>query len=207
MEQTILKFTANDQRLTLNGGTCFASDTVNYIGAEFDLQSNWTGFDSVRAVWFNDMTTISTVLDSDGTCVVPMEVLKRKGMVFVNLVGSTVENNEVTDRLTTYPTAAVCIDAKARIIGSETAAITPSQFEQFAANVHADAESASNSATAASGYADAAAASANIAEQATSNAGYMLFSIDGNGHLIYERTANTQVDFFLSNGNLYVEAN
>lgn len=206
MEQKILYFTANEQELTLCGSTYYASDTINYIGAVFDLGDNWSGFDSVRAVWFNDFNTISTVLDSNGTCTVPMEVLKRKGKVFVNLVGSIAENDVITDRLTTRPVNPIIIDAKARITGSETGEITASQFEQFAANVHSDAVSAANSASAASGYADDAEASAELAEQASANAGYMFFHIDENGHLIYERTSNTQVDFYLSNGHLYVEA-
>ena len=51
----------------------------------------------------------------------------------------------------------------------------------------------------------AAAESAAKAEQAAVNAGYMFFCIDENGDLIYERTSNTQVDFCLLDGNLYVE--
>jgi len=63
------------------------------------------------------------------------------------------------------------------------------------------------------GYADAAETSKNSAEtaaehaeQAASTAGYMFFYIDARGHLIYQRTSNTQVDFYLENGHLYVEA-
>lgn len=54
--------------------------------------------------------------------------------------------------------------------------------------------------------ADRAEEAADKAEQAASNAGYMFFHIDEAGHLIYERTPNTQVDFYLSNGHLFVEA-
>lgn len=48
--------------------------------------------------------------------------------------------------------------------------------------------------------------SADRAEQAAANAGYMFFHIDENGDLIYERTSNTQVNFYLSDGDLFVEA-
>lgn len=51
---------------------------------------------------------------------------------------------------------------------------------------------------------DAEAAAAR-AEQAAANAGYMFFHIDNNGHLIYERTDNVDVDFALSDGHLYME--
>lgn len=135
MEQVTLSFTANGQTLTQSGGTHYASDTISYIGAVFELGDNWDSFDLVGAIWFNDFNTIATVLDSDGTCTVPTEVLKRKGKVYVNLVGSVVDGDTVTDRLTTYPIPAICIDAKARVSGSETAEITASQFEQFVSQV------------------------------------------------------------------------
>jgi len=42
--------------------------------------------------------------------------------------------------------------------------------------------------------------------QATMNAGYMYFYIDEHGDLIYYRTSNTEVDFYLLDGDLYVKA-
>lgn len=53
--------------------------------------------------------------------------------------------------------------------------------------------------------ADDAEASADRAEQAAATAGYMFFYIDDRGHLIYSRTDNTEVDFYLENGHLYVK--
>ena len=53
---------------------------------------------------------------------------------------------------------------------------------------------------------DNAEISAERAEQAARDAGYMFFYIDENGDLIYQRTSNTQVDFYLSEGDLYVKA-
>ena len=134
LEKTIITFSANEQKLIKTGGIeCYASNIVSYIEAHFDLGANWSGYDSVRAVWSNDnnMTVISTVLDSNGVCVVPFEVLKTKGIVKVNLVGSISVSDVLTDRLTTFPCEAVKVTAKAKIEGSETQPITPSQFEQF----------------------------------------------------------------------------
>lgn len=68
------------------------------------------------------------------------------------------------------------------------------------------ATNAANSATAAQDSADDAADSADRAEQAAGQAGYMFFHIDERGHLIYERTTNVNVDFYLQNGHLFVEA-
>ena len=143
LEKTIITFSANEQHLIKTGGIeCYASNIVSYIEAHFDLGANWSGYDSVRAVWSNDnnMTTISTVLDADGVCIVPFEVLKTKGVVKVNLVGSISVSNVLTDRLTTFPCEAVKVTAKAKIDGSETQPITPSQFEQFVQQVISEVE-------------------------------------------------------------------
>lgn len=52
----------------------------------------------------------------------------------------------------------------------------------------------------------AASQSADRAEQAAKDAGYMFFYIDENGDLIYQRTSNVNVDFYLLEGDLYVKA-
>lgn len=141
MEKSIITFSANEQNLQKTGGIgCYASDTVSYIEAQFALGENWSGYDSIRAVWFNDYKTISTVLDSDGVCIVPHEVLVNRGKVMVNLVGSVLVSDELSDRLTTFPCEALKVSAKAKISGSETAAVTPSQFDQFVNIVIAEVE-------------------------------------------------------------------
>lgn len=142
MEKQIITFSANEQTLTKTGGVdCYASNTVAYIEARFDLGDNWNGYDSVRAVWFTDFVSgISTVLDSDGVCIVPYEVLTRKGEVKVNLVGSISNGEELTDRLTTCPVTAVVVKCNAKVTGANSTPITPSQFEQFVDIVKADVE-------------------------------------------------------------------
>lgn len=138
MEKQIISFSANEQILKKTAGQeFFADDVVGYIEAHFDLGDNWSGYDSIRAVWFTAFAQISTVLDQDGVCLVPPEVCNKKEVVNVNLVGSIVENNELTDRLTTYPIVAFIFDGNARVDGSETAPVTPSQFEQYVAIVEA----------------------------------------------------------------------
>lgn len=141
LEKSIITFSANEQNLQKTGGIgCYASDTVSYIEAHFALGENWSGYDSIRAVWFNDYKTISTVLDSNGVCIVPHEVLVNRGKVMVNLAGSVLVSDELSDRLTTFPCEALKVSAKAKISGSETAAVTPSQFEQFVAVVISEVE-------------------------------------------------------------------
>lgn len=138
MEKQIISFSANEQILKKTAGQeRFADDVVGYIEAHFDLGDNWSGYDSIRAVWFTAFAQISTVLDHHGVCLVPPEVCNRKEAVNVNLVGSIVENDELTDRLTTYPIVAFIFDGNARVDGTETAPVTPSQFEQYVAIVEA----------------------------------------------------------------------
>lgn len=211
MDQKIIKFTANEQKLSPSNGPYFASNTVSYIKAVFDLGKNWSGYDSVRAVWSTDFDCISTALDSDNTCIVPQEVLRRTQKVKLNLVGSIVEDDELTDRLTTYPVVALTIDADAKVCGTETAPITPSQFEQFAAAVKDDADRAETARNEAEGFADEAEDAAARAEQSAAQAGYMFFYIDDDpdsptyGCLIMERTENVEVQFSLEDGYLFVE--
>lgn len=143
MNKQIITFSADEQKLVKTGGiNCYASNIVGYIEAHFALGQNWSGYDSVRAVWSNDnnMTVISTVLDSNGVCVVPFEVLKTMGIVKVNLVGSISVSDTLTDRLTTFPCEALTVARKAKVSGSETTPITPSQFEQFVSVVISEVE-------------------------------------------------------------------
>lgn len=156
MNTQAIAFTASEQTLTkTSGADYYASNTIGYIEAAFDLDENWDGFDSVRAVWKSQYYTISAVLNAQGVCLVPAEVKYYKSKVFVNLVGSNVEDDVLVDRLTTYPILAFTIDAEAEVEGTETTDITPSQFEQFVDQVES--------------YADAAAESAEDAEAAAAS--------------------------------------
>jgi len=215
VENRTITFEANQQCLRKTGGpNVFATKTVSYVEAHFDLGENWSGFDSVSAVWWNDFVKpIPAVLDTEGICEVPHEVLTRKGEVFVNLVGSIAEGDVLTARLTTAPITAFCNKFNAELGAGTSQPITPSEYEQFVASVKEDAnraetakEEARASAEDASASAESAEEWADKAEQAASDAGYMEFHIDDNGHLIYERTSNVdQIDFELVNGHLILE--
>ena len=215
MDKQIITFSANQQHLHKTGGLdIFATKTVSYIEAHFDLGDNWDGYDSIEAVWWNDyVRPVRTVLDTEGVCIVPTEVLLRKSVVFVNLVGVIASGNTLTDRLTTHPITALTNKFNAQLGEGTTTPLTPSEYEQFVATVKADADRAEDAKDSARGYAESASASAESAEewadkaeQSAEDAGYMEFHIDDNGHLIYERTSNVdQIDFSLVNGHLILE--
>lgn len=163
MNKQTITFTASEQTLTKTGGIeHYASNTVSYVQAIFDLGENWAGFDSVRAVFKTPYKTKPAVLDHSGRCLVPFEVLKYKCKVFVNLVGSISEEGVLTDRLTSYPIEALTIDANASVDNSETA-ISPTEFEEFVAIVSDDADRAEAGATASEASANSAEASAESA--------------------------------------------
>jgi cell division septation protein DedD len=75
---------------------------------------------------------------------------------------------------------------------------------QSDANAASSAGTANSAATSAGQSAASAATSADRAEQAAAQSGYLWFYIE-NGKLYMDRTANTQVDFFMRDGKLYVE--
>lgn len=202
MEKFKVTFEANDQQLK-SLGTKHASDTYADIEATFVLGSRWTDMDSVSAVWWNDFTRIATVLDSDGKCIVPHEVLTRKGYVRVNLVGSVVENDELVTRLTSYSAEAVKVNEKIKLTGSETSEITPSQYEQFVANVKADADRAEaakdTAVNAVEGFEDTVVDATDTAVQAVQGAGTtQIAAVQAEG--------STQVTAVQDKGNEVIES-
>ena len=88
---------------------------------------------------------------------------------------------------------------------AEASATAAAQSEANAAQSESTATAA---ATSASASAASAATSADRAEQSAKDAGYMYFYINDEGDLIYQRTSNVNVDFYLDNdGDLHVRAN
>ena len=172
MDKQIITFSANQQHLHKTGGLdIFATKTVSYVEAHFDLGDNWDGYDSIEAVWWNDRTRpIRTVLDTEGICIVPPEVLTKKGEVYVNLVGVISSGNTLTDRLTTHPITALTNKFNAQLGEGTTTPITPSDYQQFVATVKADADRAEDAKDSARVYAGNALSSAQNALASETNA-------------------------------------
>lgn len=132
-----LEFSVSGQTLTAQQEMPYllASNTVKYVKAHFELDENWQSVETVSAVWSGIGGCYSTVLDDGVNCFVPPEILGQEQRVYVNLVGSDVDNDEVVDRITTYPVNVINVNATAYTFGSETVPLTPSQFEQYVAIV------------------------------------------------------------------------
>ena len=126
----IFKAKKQDLRV-VNGFARFASDTINYIYARFELDDEWQEFDVVKAVWQNDECKVSQLITNNTDAAVPIEMLSRRSLVTVNLVGYTVEDEELTERLTTYPTKALIVDKTAIVEADESVGVSPSLFDQY----------------------------------------------------------------------------
>ena len=88
----------------------------------------------------------------------------------------------------------------------ETTEEPPDAYQTWVEQLTALGAETSQNATDAAQSASDAAASAELAEQAASSAGYFLVEINDNGHLIYPRTEDVDVDFSLSSdGHLVME--
>lgn len=96
------------------------SNTLNYITASFDIQGDdWSACDSIKAVFRSDYALKAVPLDSEGTCMVPNEMLDHVSKVWVNLVGLISDNDDEDEetvtmqRITTEPIVALTVYAKA----------------------------------------------------------------------------------------------
>ena len=232
MNTNIITFQADEQILIKTGGIDeYASDTVSYVEADFTLGQNWDSFDSVRAIWQSRYTVKQTVLNHEGKCIIPWEILSRRSEIQVNLVGSIVDGLVLTDRLTTFAIKALTVTQDVPVCSGETP-ISPSQFEEFVDIVKEDADRAEEGALASEAwavgerngtpvpdtddtyennskyYAGLAEDWADKAEQGAESAGYMDMHINEDGHLIYTRTAAVDVDFWINHadGNLVIGA-
>lgn len=161
-----------------------------------------------------DGETVTQIGDSTGV-VIPDACLLTAGYVYAWVFLHTGEDDGETRYLAKIPVTARSEPTNLEPTPVQQDAITEAiaalntAVEQTAADVIL----ADNYANDARGYAESAeesaaeaAQSAEDASQAAANAGYMYFYIDEHGHLIYQRTPNTEVDFYLDNGHLYVRA-
>lgn len=118
MEKRRIQFIARGQVLEPRYIPCvpvgFASGTIGYLEAEFDMDEAWDGFDTIKAIFVSNSAREEVEL-TDGVCDIPASVLTTRGWVFVNLVGETEESDVVTERLTTNQVPAIPIRYKAEV--------------------------------------------------------------------------------------------
>ena len=184
----MLEFTINRFTITKTADPSPASDNIDHLTASFSFSDDWT--EQPFAIFKGSGACIKQMI-TNGQCTVPWEVLADPGYVYVScFAGQRITSNMVSFYVNA---SGYCTDA------DDEHPPTPEVYEQLIAyfdEVRADVIAS----------AEQAEDAADRAEQAAWQAGYMFFEIDENGHLIYTRADNVRVDFYLSNGHLFVEA-
>lgn len=108
-----------------------ASNTVNEVRCHFSFEGEEWEVDVKRAVFSNDRGKRYSVVIADDTCFVPHEVLLDRGAVTVNVVGATMNGDDLVERITTYKTIIIENTQKVYTDGLNSTNPTPSEFEQF----------------------------------------------------------------------------
>ena len=109
MEQRTIKFKVDDQQLEmLTPFQTFGANTVNYIRCEFDfVPGYWDGFTATYAVWYTGSNPRQEdVVASEivaGETVIPAEMLKRPGVLQMNLCANYIVDGVLKARMTSYP--------------------------------------------------------------------------------------------------------
>lgn len=104
MDKQTISFKVQDQRVeSMQPLPTFASDTINYIEAHFDLDRRWDGYDTVYAVWYTDVMHLQKSEIVDGVTVIPQEILTSPGVLRMNLCANKVEDGVLVARMTSYP--------------------------------------------------------------------------------------------------------
>lgn len=116
---------------------CTVSDTLNYFKCQFTFDSSWEDFND-KSVYFKNVSSGITkpgVLDDDNTCFIPWEVLENTGVIITNVVGIRVEDGEVVQKLPTFPIELFVQVEEGQVNVVPPENYTPSQYEQFIAQV------------------------------------------------------------------------
>lgn len=121
-----------------------ASDTINYFRCYVDFSSDWDKYTS-RSIYFKNMSSDvcrAGVFDHDGYCFIPWEVLANTGVIIASAVGIIMDGDDISERLTTFPVTLFVQVEEGQITVQPNEDPSPTQYEQFIANVQSYAESA-----------------------------------------------------------------
>lgn len=91
--QMELTFGVSKQILRRTDTECPVSDSKNYLTATFTFSSDWTGTKS--AIFASKSGAYTMVLDDDGTCTVPWEVLTGNAFTVSVFCGNLITTNKV----------------------------------------------------------------------------------------------------------------
>lgn len=183
---------AEASALTVTAGlddTMLVAGMANVASVRVTFSEDWTGLGKTL-LFYNGDKTILHIMESDDEIVpIPHEVLATPGRtLYVGVQGTDGEQVILPTVRCKLKAVLASIDPDG---DRETIPDKP-HWKEVKDTLEELAEDAETS--------------ADRAEQAAQNAGYMYFEIADNGHVIYTRTENTNVDFDIVNGRLLVYA-
>jgi len=96
-----LKARCIDQVLTFENTPVITSGNVNYDSIMFDFCSAWDGFTKTAIFYRSEDEVFYQLLDEANTCIIPNEVLKEKGDVYIGVFGVSGETT-ITSQVLKY---------------------------------------------------------------------------------------------------------
>lgn len=121
-----LQFHVVKQSIKRTDGNAPVSDSVNYLTAEFNFDSSDWDNTTKTATFRNNGTVYTIILDANGKCVVPWEIIEN-GKMKVSVYGDGANDYRIT-----ADTVEVAILASGYSEGEESQQPTPTQYEQLA---------------------------------------------------------------------------
>lgn len=132
----VLHYSVTNQKLLALDRTASVEDSVGYLSAEFSFETDdWAGMSTSATFRNKASSTVKTVTVSDGTCIVPWEVLTSPGHVEVSLKGVSTGKTITTDIVKFY-------NGITLPEGTNTTAPTPTAYAQFVLDVKSNADRA-----------------------------------------------------------------
>lgn len=191
--------------LRLYPAQTLAADSVAFDKIHFDFDDSWDGLGKVALFWDaeGNASPYGVMLDDQDDATVPWEALKDSGCIRFGVYGVSGSGADAVRATSTLVNYSLPEGAWSDDQGEPTPA-QQTLIEQAIAALTENVGKSEAAAEAAESAAEEAESSADRAEQAAKDAGYMYFHIDERGHLIYNRTSNVLVDFYILDGHLFV---
>ncbi len=164
-----------NQILRTDADRILTTGNVNSVVCHFSFDEGYDGLD-VFAVFYRNETLNRMVELTDGSCIIPWEVLEEEGILYVGAYGTKTENHAVVKRITTN-SVAVRVSRDLSSVVLPDAAPTPDEWTSYRTEilgykqtVEAAATVASVKANSAEGFADTAQTAAATAIQQANSA-------------------------------------
>ena len=133
-----LQFKVVRQSIKRTDGQTPVADSVNYLTAEFNFDSSDWDNTTKTATFRNGVHVYTVILDADGKCVVPWEVINA-GKLKISVYGDGANEYRITADSVEVP-----IYASGYSDGEESQHPTPTQYEQLAGAIAGKSEVVAN---------------------------------------------------------------